>query len=759
MPIDKISRLKDYGVYRDFSWPTDLTDFGRYNLIYGWNGSGKTTLSRLFRDIELKRTPSMKGEVTLRIDGNDVNGDDFPQSTLQIRVFNRDFVYESIFSAGGGDVPPIFVVGKESVEKKKEVDRLRIECGTKDGELQKEKSAQTQAETAFMKHSEDRAKTIKDTLRSPGTNDYNNYNKTDYQGRAQEMTTDGNAATHRLAESARDKLLAQHHATPKAKVPLVVFTLPNLKDLADSVQGLLGTTVTSAAIQALKDDSKLAAWARDGLGLHKEHEADKCLFCEQPLPEGRLAALDAHFNAEYERLLKSIDEQILALEATRKLANDLRVPDRAVFYDDLTDDYDTAEQSLRQALNTIRSFIASLVETLNDKKAQPFKALALTASLPSIETNAFEGVNKVIRSHNKASDGFASRVNTARDRLALDMIAETLDEYVQLRNIVQMTSAKIKPIRDVIAQLQTKVTAIERDIRDHQQPAEELNEDLKRYLGHGDIQLTIKDTGYSIARNGDPANMLSEGEMTAIALLYFLKSLEDRSFDKLNGVVVLDDPVSSLDGNARFLAFGLIKERVKNSKQIILMTHDFTLFRQSRNWFHHLPGQKKNIVAQRPARFYMIECIAINGQRSSSIQWIDPLLEKYESEYHYLFACVYRVWSAPPASSLEDYYHVPNVARRLLEAFLAFKYPQVSGELHKSLELVIYDESRKTRILRFLHTQSHGADITPSHDHSLLGECRAVLQEMFDLMRTVDDGHCSAMIKLVAPSNNGDTGS
>ena len=46
-----MSRLRGCGVFRNFGWPTDLPEFGRHNLIYGWNGTGKTTLSRLFRDL------------------------------------------------------------------------------------------------------------------------------------------------------------------------------------------------------------------------------------------------------------------------------------------------------------------------------------------------------------------------------------------------------------------------------------------------------------------------------------------------------------------------------------------------------------------------------------------------------------------------------------------------------------------------------------------------------------------------------------
>ena len=69
--IQRISRLRHPGVLRDFTWPADLPDFGRFNLIYGWNGSGKTTISRVFRAIE-QRTALAEGEATVRADGHEV---------------------------------------------------------------------------------------------------------------------------------------------------------------------------------------------------------------------------------------------------------------------------------------------------------------------------------------------------------------------------------------------------------------------------------------------------------------------------------------------------------------------------------------------------------------------------------------------------------------------------------------------------------------------------------------------------------------
>jgi wobble nucleotide-excising tRNase len=45
--LTQIRRIKNFGVFGDYSRSPDVPDLNRYNVIYGENGSGKTTLSRL----------------------------------------------------------------------------------------------------------------------------------------------------------------------------------------------------------------------------------------------------------------------------------------------------------------------------------------------------------------------------------------------------------------------------------------------------------------------------------------------------------------------------------------------------------------------------------------------------------------------------------------------------------------------------------------------------------------------------------------
>ena len=124
--VQRITKLKHPGTLHDFVWPADLPDFGRYNLVYGWNGSGKTTISRLFRALETQTAPA-NCEVEFSINGKRIRGPEFSQAALPVRVFNRDFVSANVFQAGGGDVPPIVVLGEDSVEKQAQVEKLKAD--------------------------------------------------------------------------------------------------------------------------------------------------------------------------------------------------------------------------------------------------------------------------------------------------------------------------------------------------------------------------------------------------------------------------------------------------------------------------------------------------------------------------------------------------------------------------------------------------------------------------------------------------------
>ena len=753
MSINRIERLRNCRVFRDFTWQGNLRDFARFNLIYGWNGSGKTTISRIFRDLELRRPPTI-GDVHLSIGNQDIPGIDFSSASTPVRVFNRDFVNENVFPTGGGEVPPILILGKENIEKQKQLEDLKAKLTDVVGLLQTEQDERRTAAVSLDQHCVTYGGVIRELLRSSGNNRYNNYDKSKYSSRAQQMLSDGDVGNHRLEDSKREGLITQHRASPKLTIEELTYREPDFDSLRSKTADVLSETVVSEIIQSLRDDAETSGWVRYGLDLHKKQGSTECLFCDQVLPGQRLSALERHFSTAYESLMNSLDELSAEIDLALASVSKSDAPQGVQFYEHLVKEYEAISTDIELYRTKADTYLNSLAKAVSNKKERPFESIPMDTVMKEVPDSTVLGrLNGIIQKHNKVCENHTASATDARKQLECGTIAERLDEFRRMSASVEVHDASIASIERQAKDLRAKISGLEVQITEHAGPAEELNDDLHKYVGHKEIQLEVRDNGYTVTRNGVPASQLSEGEITAIALLYFLKSLTDHRFDFPNGTIVLDDPISSLDANSLFLAHGFIQERTKDAGQLFILTHNFTFFRQVRNWFHHIKGHRKD-VSKHPARFYMLNCLSDEKGRYSNIQHLDPLLEQYESDYHYLFARV-QISASSSTSALETNYMLPNMARRLLEAFLAFRQPDVSGELRKKMLYVDFDEAKKSQILRFVHTYSHNDVIVePDHDPSLLGEAPAVLSGLLELINKEDPRHFERMMKLVTKGND-----
>ncbi len=107
---------------------------------------------------------------------------------------------------------------------------------------------------------------------------------------------------------------------------------------------LLGSTVVSAAIDSLSEDAAVSSWVHEGLALHRDKAIKRCLFCDQTLTEDRLAALEAHFDTEYEQLLNKLDAKITEISEASRAVAACALPNRAELYGDLVAEYDMLER-------------------------------------------------------------------------------------------------------------------------------------------------------------------------------------------------------------------------------------------------------------------------------------------------------------------------------------------------------------------------------------------------------------------------------
>ncbi|KUG15524.1 hypothetical protein ASZ90_014804 [hydrocarbon metagenome] len=193
-----------------------------------------------------------------------------------------------------------------------------------------------------------------------------------------------------------------------------------------------------------------------------------------------------------------------------------------------------------------------------------------------------------------------------------------------------------------------------------------------------------------------------------------------------------------------------MKNRTKDTAQLIVLTHNYTFFKEVKNWYLRLDYHKKR-DEEKNCCFYMLQNSYITGKRVSQLEYLDDLLRDYDSEYHYLFSLVYQT-SKSDAKSLKNYYLFPNVSRRLLESFLAFRVPSKKN-LNAKMKEIKFDPVKRDRIYRFVNENSHSGYISGDADRDLsyLAETQQVSKDIIDLIKEVDVSHYDEMIKIANP--------
>lgn len=601
MQLERIATIRGHGVFRDFAWPQELGSFKRWNVVYGWNGTGKTTLSNLLRLLQ-DRENLKQGDARFDFDNRAVKAGAIQAEVAplpQVKVFNRDTVSMSIFeNPANSQLPPIFVVGADKVAIQKELADLQIKHPSTASAAVMAGKAVDHALRALNKFATDKAKGIKDLLTAQG-GEFNFFDATKFR---EEIGAMVDPVEHLLTDAEREQLLQGRNAQPMGRLGEAHTVLPDALDLVKATHTLLETNATSTVIAALAENAALSSWVSTGLALHKHANASCCLFCAEPLRPERVQALEAHFNDRF----KAFSEELETLEnQLRRASEALQLksqPDVNLLYPELRAGYQEALKACEVQLEQGRHALAALAAVVAVKRQRMFEALSvdralalasdLTADQPRLCKElvevcgagsqqakdwlglaAVQQINSFIKTHNRSTNDFGDVVRQTRRRLMRDAVAEAFPEWQQLCEERAGAEEKKSAAEESRNSEAGRIRELTAEIQQHAPAAEDINRDLLHYLGHKEIQVETAETGYRLVRAGRPAERLSEGERTAIAFVYFLRSLKDQSFDLANGIVVIDDPVSSLDANSSFCAFGFMKSRLKDVGQLFILTH------------------------------------------------------------------------------------------------------------------------------------------------------------------------------------------
>jgi wobble nucleotide-excising tRNase len=740
--IKNIPSIKSFGVFEDFRWNHGAPDFKRHNLIYGWNYSGKTTLSRAFRCFELGRAHGDFPSAQVRLLCHDGSTHDLssPMSAPEIRVFNSDFVRENL-KFDDGEAEPILVLGVEDIAKQERLKAAQSERAAlaarlaADGkELEKIKS---DIDKGLREYARD---VIKNPLGIP------NYDKTKFEPKV--LACKDGPEKNLLDDAELDGLYSVFRSTDK-KPALAEkrARLSPVAGLAKEAGALLGRVVAaSARIERLDADPKAERWVSDGRALHEGR--GECQFCGQSLPADLMEKLAGHFSADYDNLMSALDGLIKRVEA----ASDEQVPldHDSSFYPEISGRHARERSALDELLRERSAALAAIAEALDAKRTKAFTSMSCPqAEDPATRIDEAIGrINILVKEHNDRTAEFDRKKDEAFGRIEAHHAAAFVRDrdYNAKSAAAASLESSIGTGREKLALADGEIRELERAISEASKGAESVNDLLAKYFGKDDLRIAVSsDKRFQIVRGGSKARNLSEGEKTAIAFSYFITRVKDGRKPLEEIVVVIDDPISSLDAGHLFNTYALIKTQLADCRQIFISTHSFEFYNLVREWAIESEEIKK---PQSDWKHWSVLFLKRTDGLTSDLREIPRELLRFKSEYHYLFAQLLEFRESGPGE-FDGLLSLPNVIRRFMEAFGGIMIPLSTG-LKGKMGRLFDDPVERERVWKFINHYSHNTTITRSLAVPDTSECEAVVRACLDAVHRWNESYFNDLVSEVA---------
>ena len=595
----------------NYCYPTFINSF------FGNNGTGKSTVAK---SIETKEN------ITIQ-DG--LNIDDY-----DIKIYNEEFVKETIVNAinpqnPNKDIPGVFTISAGNGKIEKEIGELlskNKEVQKNNQNLLKEIEKDTSASEVLKndsykdlwKKSEELRGKYPDALLSkrPSIKDFCDW-----------LVNEPEPTQLDLEEYDKQYNLAFNNSGKKyTPVTYSGFLMPSSPLLEEKI-----TNSSSSDFSNFMKKIDAITWVRAGHEKFHDKTDGICPYCQQALPEDFEKKLKESFDVEYENKIKEL--------STFKE----HYSNMGQHYSTIWSNYEQNEFFIDnpEELKKLKTIIQLLTDTISDNARriedkinnpeEPITLLSVDTIKGEIE-NLIDTVNKTIAENNKVIDDRKTAADKCksdlRKHLAFSFAADiatykakrdTLAEAIKERKETKDKNDKmIETNKKKVAELKSRVTNITACV-----------DNIKRLLlNSGFTSFTIREKAnkpnyYEIVRSdGSIATNLSEGERNFLAFLYFHQQVlgfNNEDDEITQKIVVIDDPVSSMDSSALFVVSSLIRQMFTlcpghyNKKesnieisQIFVLTHNALFhhyvtagYDDSRhyNYFSFFEVKKKNEVS------------------------------------------------------------------------------------------------------------------------------------------------------------------
>ena len=560
-----------------------INSLRKINFIYGANASGKTTISNL---------------ITNPTDSNfhhcSVNWEH--DQPLKALIYNKNF-RDSNFG-GSSKLKGVFTLGEETKEdielieqKKDELANLRNKTNQQKEVLEKQIDKKSEEEVTF-----------KETCWTFYKN-----NETDFKEAFVGFIKKESFKNKLLSESKNNtselldiKKIEEKSKTIFGDAPESIPALPTISfnrinEIEDDEiwnKKILGKT--DVDIAKLIQNLNMNDWVNQGRDYLQEDET--CPFCQQKTITAEFRQqIEDYFDVSFTESIKLIKENSdkYNLQVTN-IINELSQIE-------ITEKTNTATKldidKFSAYLKTLTSQTVTNKEFINNKSKEPSRSFDLIST-----EEQFQNIEKLILSANKEikrHNGIVDNYQTERSNLiqsiwkfvaeeAKDIISAFTTSVKGLKQGIENIEKQIKEKEVAYIEQDNKIKDLNKNVTSIQPAIDEINNILHYYgFRNFEIKPSSNEKGfYQIQRDDGTLveSTLSEGEITFITFLYFLQLAKGATNEETiteDRILVIDDPISSLDSNVLFVVSTLIKEIIKdvkknegNIKQIMLLTHN-----------------------------------------------------------------------------------------------------------------------------------------------------------------------------------------
>lgn len=670
--------------------------FDKLNLIYGRNGSGKSTLCKIFEFINQNDKASIQAlqpiesqgrqALEFRIDSQNITLDQL-SSPFTFQIFNQAFIDNNLYIANSKDRKQLsnyyeFSLGNISVEKEREIDQLKFQ----------------------NKDLTDQIIILSNQLRSKfPSKDITSIKAIKEIKNADETLEVLKAQLHDLksVEHFKKRKNVSLLTLDKIKLDTSIFTI-NIEALSKDAEEKVNQHIT----KNLKERDK--KWLE--LGTKLITESKNCPFCSQPLSSSPIFHLyqefinqsyinaSSKFEIDRNQFLSALENIKLNIEKLENLVKSnqdiIREWSDKIDYIFLDFDFSNTHKFFSDLILECSELIKiknkdllSEVNLTNFKELfdQFYNDLDFTqynndvnnfnVSIRSFLNGLTTDTSQNIQSH-------ITKIEESKLRFCIDVISD-LEEINELENLKKYNTKKIRELRYKIDEEQ------EENIKNHQESInkilhsfhsmirlKELEKDNRGKGGSTRLKYVITFINNELSALNEEQhqhifeNILSLGDRSALALAFFLSKFSKFNDDK--SIIILDDPMSSLDSYRKDATIVQISKLIENNYQTFVFSHD--------PFF--LSDIHKHSILSKDIKCFEIEAIYkdLNPYQADSPKYISSkmihrdnydsyVLHSYLKEYNKLhdFVCGGRE---------ENKVEIARSIRPLLEAYLRFLYPK-----------------------------------------------------------------------------------